>query len=653
MRKKHVFFTVAAIIVAALVIVGCSSQASPSSAPKAASPVASRTVTPMKSGTYLKNVKGMFLGVQVETVLSEKRIESVRVVAHHETEGIAAPAIAAIPAAIVNYQSTEIDVVTGASMTSRAILYAVEESVKEAGGKVEEYWVRTPSSTAILPRDALLKADGTPRGPETTPRSWNETYDIVVVGGGYAGLSAAYAAQTNGAKVLLIEKMPFLGGNSIINGGQIAAYNSKIAPDLYKRLNLTPDTAEKHIEDTFVGGDFMGEIPLIKNMVYGGPFLLDLLIDNGLKLRPTIYRPGGHYGYRTYGLESGQGKDIVYVQAAMAEKAGVKIALNTKLVRIYREGAQSGRVVGIAVYTANGIKTIKTDKALILASGGFGANVEMRSKQVPALTSDIPTTNHVAANGEGILYAQEVGASTMQMNLIQLYPFADANTGVLDVWAVIPFSGPSAGCVYVDYQGKRYVNEGERRDVNARAAQNSGGFPTFTIVGQDILEKVTTQREADAGILVDRVIKADTLEDLARAINKLTFKGKNLNMDPATLAATIAKHNQYVKNGTDPDFGKRIDRGAALTIEKGPYYAVPQWPSVHHTMGGLAVTPKLEVLDLFGKVIPNFFAAGEVAGGVHGTNRLGSNADTDALVNGYIAGYYAVKGDVPAFIQGK
>jgi len=652
MNRKAILFAVAIITIAAVVVVSCSSQAGLSGAQKPAMPIVSRTQTVMKPGTYTKEVKGMFLGLKVEVRLTERRIESVKVLAHHETEGIAAPAIANIPATIVNQQSTAVDVVTGASMTSGGIMLAVEQAITEAGGRVQEYQI--PSANyGLLTRDNILKANGTPRGPETAPRSWNETYDVVVVGGGYAGLSAAYAAQTNGAKVLLIDKMAFLGGNSIINGGQLAAYNSKIAPDIYKRLNLTPDTAEKHIEDTFMGGDFMGEIPLIKNMVYGGPFLVDLLLDNGLKVRPAIYRPGGHYGYRTYGTESGQGKDIVYVQEKMAEKAGIKIELNTKLVRIYREGNQKGRVVGIAVFTANGIKTIKTEKTLILASGGFGANVAMRSKQVPALTADIPTTNNIAATGEGILFAQEVGAQTMQMNLIQLYPFAEPNTGVLDLWAVIPFSGPSAGCVYVDYQGKRYVNEGERRDVNARAAQNSGGFPTFTIIGQDILLKVTTQKEADEGMLYDRVIKADTLEDLAREINKRTFKGKKLNMDPATLAATIAKHNEYIKNGQDPDFNKRIDKGSALTIERGPFYAVPQWPSVHHTMGGIAVTPRLEVLDLYGDVIPNFLAAGEVAGGVHGTNRLGSNADTDTLVNGYIAGYFAVKGDVPDFIKGK
>ena len=650
--KSRVFFVLAALFIVSIAIMtGCKSQDGGTTATqRPAAAVASRTVTALKAGTYTKDVKGMFLGVKVEVTLSDKRIESVKVVSHNETKFIADAAINVIPAAIVNQQSTGVDVVVGATMTSGAIIQAVEAAITEAGGNLQEY--RVPGAPHFLSRDAVLKPDGSPRGPEQTPRSWNETYDVIVVGGGYAGLAAAQAAATNGAKVILVEKMPFLGGNAIINGGQYAAYTSKIAAEIYQRLNITPDTPEKHFEDIMRGGDFQSDPLMAKNTVYGAPFYLDLLIDNGLKLRPNIYMPGGHYGFRVYGTESGQGKDIIYVQEEMVAKAGVKVEVNTKLVRIYREGNMSGKVVGVAVFTPNGIKTIKAEKAVVLTSGGFGANVAMRSKQLPTLTSDIPTTNHVGATGEGIMYAQEIGAGVMQMSNIQLYPFAEPNTGVLDLWAVIPFSGPSAGIVYVDYQGKRYVSEGERRDVNARAAQNSGGFPTFSIFGQDILEKITTQNEVDAGMAVDRVFKADTLEDLAREINKRSFKGNTLNMDPATLAATVATHNNYVRNREDPDFRKVIT-AAAVTTERGPYYAVPQWPSVHHTMGGITVTQKLEVLDIYGNVIPNFIAAGEVTGGTHGTNRLGANADADACANGYIAGYVAAKGELPDFVKDK
>jgi fumarate reductase flavoprotein subunit len=480
------------------------------------------------------------------------------------------------------------------------------------------------------------------------------------IGGGYAGLAAAYAAATNGASTVLIDKMPFLGGNSQINGGQYAAYTSKMAADFYRRNNVPPDTAEQHIQDTLKGGDYLSRLDMVTNMVYGGPYFFDLLIDNGLELRPSIVRAGGHYGYRTYATTNSQGDKIVEVQKKMIADAGVHVELNTKLVRIYREGWQSGRVAGIAVQTLNGLKFIKANKALILASGGFGANVSMRSAQVPSLGSDIPTTNNVGATGEGIIYAEEAGAVTMQMDQIQLYPFANPNTGVLDVWAVIPFSGPSAGIVYVDYKGERYVNEGERRDVNARAAQNSGGFPCFTILNQEIINgppTFTTMEDIESGIANGRIFKADTLEELAQILNQQSFRSPSgnpgtVNITAGTLTRTIETHNSYVRNGSDPAFGKVIDK-SMHQMTSGPYYAVPQWPSVHHTMGGLVTTNKLEVVDIFGEVIPNFFAAGEVTGGVHGTNRLGSNADADTCANGYIAGYYAAVGRLPAFLEGK
>jgi len=612
---------------------------------------AASIITPMKPGVYRETVKGMHDGLVVEVTLSEKKIEKIVVVENHDTPGISAGAIEAVPDAIVAQQSLSVDIVSGATMTSRGILEAVAQAITAAGGKVEEFKKAKAVSTEVSTTSGATEAAAEKR----LPAAWDEEYDVVVVGGGFAGLAAAHSAATHGAKTVLVEKMPFVGGNSQINGGVYAAYTSKLAAGLQKKFNLVPDTAEAHIADTMKGGDYMSDIKLVKNMVYGAPFYLDMLLDNGLKVRESLTRPGGHYGYRTYTTINGQGSDIVEVQKKMCKAAGVETLVNTKMVKIYREGELKGRVVGIGVETKSGYKTIKAKKAVILCTGGFAANVEMRSKQVPTLTADLPTTNHVGATGEGIIIAQEIGANTMQMSYIQLYPFADPNNGVLDAFAVIPFSGPSSGIVYVNEWGKRYVNEGERRDVCAKAAQDTKGFPTFSIFGEEIYRKggFITKEQLEAGIKADRIFVADSLEQLAKEINKRTYKGHSVHMDPATLAATIAQHNQYVRDLKDPDFGKRIDKGVMMTIEKGPYYAIPQWPSVHHTMGGLTITEKTEVQDIYGKVIPGLFAAGEVTGGVHGTNRLGSNAVADCVSNGYIAGQMAATGTLPDFIKGK
>lgn len=639
--------SVAAVLALSLAACNNLQPASKASAPAAAAKVEARAVTPMKPGVYVQTVAGMHDGLEIEVTLSETRIEKVVVKAQNETAGVSDAALEKMPARIVEAQSVAVDAVSGSSMTSEGIKEAVAAAIVAAGGKVEEFQV-APEAAPAAPADAPVALTS------ALPASWDATYDVVVVGGGFAGLAAAHSAATHGASVVLVEKMPFVGGNSQINGGVYASYTSKLAAGLQKKFNLVPDTAAKHIEDTLKGGDYMGDPALVKNFVLGSPFYFDLLLDNGLKVRESLTRPGGHYGYRTYTTINGVGSDVVQVQKKMVKEAGAKVLVETKMVGIYRDGAE-GRVAGIAVDTPEGRKNIKATKGLILATGGFSANVEMRSKHVPALTADLPTTNHVGATGEGISMAQAIGANTTQMSYIQLYPFANPNDGRIDAYAVIPFSGPSAGAVYVDVNGKRYVNEGERRDVCSKAAQDSAGFPTFTIIGEDIYRKggFMTEGQLLSGIKDDRIFKADTLEQLAAEINKRTYKGHKVDMSGAVLAQTIATHNGYVDAGKDPDFGKRIDAGVMMKIEKGPFYAIPQWPSVHHTMGGLTITPKTEVQDIWGKVIPGLYAAGEVTGGIHGTNRLGSNAIPDACVHGYIAGQVAADGTLPAFIAGK
>lgn len=154
------------------------------------------------------------------------------------------------------------------------------------------------------------------------PTDWDETYDVVVIGGGFAGLAAAYKAQTKGAETVLIEKMPFVGGNSQINGGVYASYTSKLK--MAEKLGYEPDTAEQHIEDTIKGGDNMSDPALVKNFVYGAPHFLNLMLDNGLEVRDALSRPGGHYGYRTKTTKNQSGSDIVKVQKEMVEEAGVK-----------------------------------------------------------------------------------------------------------------------------------------------------------------------------------------------------------------------------------------------------------------------------------------------------------------------------------------
>lgn len=593
------------------------------------------------AGTYTQTVKGMFDGLTVEVKLSDSAIEDVKVTAHNETDtGLAA--LEKIPAAIVEAQSVAVDTLAGATMTSKGIIEAVTLALTEAGADLAVY-SKAPEAAEAVSYFPVL-------GSFEVPTTWDESHDVVVVGSGFAGLMASYAAKQAGADTLLIEKLSVTGGNSAINGGQYAAYTSKVAAEMQQKFNLEPDTAEKHIEDTLKGGDFMSDPALVKNMVYGSPYVFNLLLENGLVIRDILARPGGHYGYRTYVTENQVGADITGLQYKMVKEAGVDVRLETKLVEIYRTRDEANRVVGIRVATEDGYKTIEATKGVILCTGGFGANVEMRSTQVPFLTADIPTTNIPAAStGEGIYLAQAIGANTMQMSNIQRYPFADPENGVLDKYAVWPFTGPSFGIVYVDYQGNRYVSEGERRDVCANAASNSGFISTYAIANDDMLLKFVKPEEIAEGIAAGRVIKADTLAELAEKMNAFAIKGEFPQVTAENLENAIARHNGFIDSKVDEDFHK-VMAETMVKIENAPFYAIPQFPSVHHTMGGLVINTETQVKDIYGQVIPGLYAAGEVTGGVHGTNRLGSNADADTCAMGFIAGTYVASGELPEFL---
>lgn len=597
----------------------------------------------MKAGTYTETVKGMFDGLVVEVTLTDSAIESVVIKEHNETSP-GYPALEKLPGMIVEAQSIAVDGISGATMTSNGVKAAVEAALTEAGADLAAF-SKVPEAEEDLAPDYYPVM-----GSFEVPETWDESYDVVVVGGGFAGLAAAYSAVESGSSTVLVEKLSTTGGNSAINGGQYAAYTSKVAAELQEKFDLEPDTAEKHIEDTIKGGDNMSVPELVTEMVYGSPYYLDLLLDNGLVIRDTLARPGGHYGYRTYVTENQVGSDITDLQLKMLKNTDAVIELETKMVEIYRTRDEANRVVGIRVATADGYKTIEAKKGVILATGGFSSNVDMRQTQVPYLTADLPTTNIKAAStGEGIYLAQAIGANTTQMSNIQRYPWADPNTGVLDSYAVWPFTGPSYGIIYVDYNGNRYVNEGDRRDVCANAAVNSGFISTYALFTEPVVSAFVKPEELEAGVQSGRVLKGETLEELAEKINAFAIKGQYPSVTAENLKATIDKHNGYIDSGSDPDFGK-VMASTMVEMEEGPYYAIPQYPSVHHTMGGLVIDGNTSVKDIYGQVIPGLFAAGEVTGGVHGTNRLGSNADADACAFGYISGYFVSTGELPDFI---
>ena len=462
------------------------------------------------------------------------------------------------------------------------------------------------------------------------PKKWDESIDVVIVGSGFAGLAAAAEAVGQGSKVVILEKMPTYGGNSIINGGVLNAWDDKT--HLRKQLNLGEDSPQLFSNDVLKGGDFYNYPELVNIMVKGSPGAVDWLMDDGAKFRNTLPRMGGSSAYRSYMAVEGVGRGFTEPMRNIAEKKGAKIRLGTQVTWIWRKDADSP-IVGVEVTRDKKKSNIKIRKALILASGGFSRDIKMRTTFNPSLGPEYNCTNQPGATGEMIRYAQAVGAEAIQMAFIQLYPCAEPESGMLDTPAVYPYTGTGYGLIYVNKTGKRFISELERRDVVSMAQIKSGSKPTYSILNDEVFQKlVVPKEELEKGIAKGRIIKADTLAELA---------GK-LGIPADALQETVNRHNKFLPDGKDLDFNKPITKNM-IPLVKGPFYGIAQWPSIHHCMGGLRINTSAQVIDIWGKPIPRLYAAGEVCGGVQGSNRLGGNATTDCIVFGRIAGTNAGK----------
>ena len=467
------------------------------------------------------------------------------------------------------------------------------------------------------------------------PGKWDETWDVVIVGTGFSGLAAAAEAAKAGAKVVILEKMPIYGGNSTINGGGYGAWTDKL--HLREKLNLGSDSPKQHFDDTLKGGDYYNIPELAEVLVNGAPDALNWMMDEGgLELRQTVNKAGGHSAYRCHFSKTSWGRDYTEALRKIADKYGAKMVLNSEVTWIWRQDTDpKSPVLGLEVKRGRNVLNLKANKAVVLASGGFSRDVKMRMDHYPKLGPSFNCTNHKGATGEMIRYAQCVGADALQMNFIQLYPFAEPESGTLDNPAVYAFSGPGRGCIYVNKLGKRFVSELERRDVCAFSQINMGEKmkPSYTIFSAAMVPLIGESQESlDAGLKKGRFTESDTIAGLA----------SKLGIPADALEKTVNDHNRYLQEGKDQEFNKPISK-SMLPLDKGPFYALPQWPAVHHTMGGLRINKNAQVIDVFGAAIPKLYAAGEIAGGVHGSNRLGTNATADCVVFGRIAGVNAAK----------
>ncbi len=326
--------------------------------------------------------------------------------------------------------------------------------------------------------------------------------------------------------------MPVYGGNSVINGGEYNSWDDAL--HLREKLNLGDDSVDLHTKDTIKGGDFYGNAELVKIFTEGAtPALNWMMEEGGTKLRNILNRTGGHTAYRTHTCVEGVGRGYTEALKKIAMARGATLRLNTEVTWIWRADT-SGPVLGIEVKEGGKKKNIRIRRALIMASGGFSRDIKMRQSFNPDIVPELNCTNHMGATGEMIRFAQAIGSDALQLAFIQLYPFAEPVRGTLDAPAVYPFRGPGYGIVYVNKNGKRFVNELERRDVVSRAEIATGMKPTYSIFHEKMIPKMGTKEEVEKGMARGRFVQANSLSELA---------GK-IGLPAGTLEEAYKKHNQ-------------------------------------------------------------------------------------------------------------
>ncbi len=464
------------------------------------------------------------------------------------------------------------------------------------------------------------------------PKKWDAQTDVVVIGSGFAGLAAAIEAKEAGADVVVLEKMRTHGGNSIINGGVMAVAGSDLQEE--KGIKDTPDLM---LEDMMKAGLYLNYPELAKMVAYQSRAAYDWCREHlGVKFTGAkmLLHMGGHTVARSCPTANYSGSGIVNKELDKFKELGGTVSTGTYLEKLIQDA--SGRVIGVQVREgyrfpkadSGKIKYIKARKSVVLASGGFSRDVAFRMGQDPKLTAEVNSTNQPGATGEVLKEALRAGGNPVQPSWIQLGPWASPDEkgfGLAPHFATGPVF--SYGIMVDPKTGKRFISELANRKVRADAIIRTG-HAAIGISDEEGSKTCGGPPTALAKLLERGVVKKyDTLEDLCKAYD----------MPYAAVRESVDNYNSYLKTGVDKEFGRFLQPDAK-PMGKAPFYAVRLWPKVHHTMGGVQIDSKAQVIDLDGKPIAGLFAAGEVAGGVHGAVRLGSAAVVDCLVFGRIAG---------------
>ena len=454
--------------------------------------------------------------------------------------------------------------------------------------------------------------------------------DGVVVGGGGAGLAAAISAEQNGASVIVIEKLDILGGSTNVSEGALNAVDPK-----RQGAQGIEDSFEKFITQTYEGGHQIGDMDLITYMCENSMKTIEWMESLGVQFKDECGTATGALWQRSHYPITPSGNSYIRVYADYISKSDkIDLLMGTTAESLITE---DGKVVGVVAKGKDGeTVTVKAGKGVILATGGFGSNKALLKAYNTGVWAHVDVTAlgcpnmAKSATGAGIEMAVAIGADVTGMSDIQLHPCGTPGTGLMEN---IRTSGRNR--IFVNIEGKRFVNEGAARDTLAQGVLDQPE-QTYWIVVNKVRYPERDWVDANGATIANMVaqnvvVEADTLEELAE---KTGMKAENL-------IAEIENYNAVVRGEKEDALGFLANNKADVELTEGPWYACKKVATVHLTMGGLKINTNTEVIDVNGNVIPGLYAAGEVTGGIHGSNRLGGNAIADIMTYGKRAGEVA------------
>lgn len=562
------------------------------------------------AGTYTANVSGHNAPFTVNVAFTPDAIEQIDVSDNQESLGVGARALDDLSDEILQYQTVNVDGVTGATLSSAALIQGVTECAEQA----EAY--------------RLMAADAVPAAEV------EDTYktDVCVVGGGGAGLASAIAAVQAGASVVVLEKCGITGGSTNVSEGALNA----VDPERQEKQGIE-DSIETFYTTTMEGGHQKGTPELVHYLTDNALDAVHWLESLGVEFKDECGSATGSLGERSHYTVTPSGNSYIRVfEQFIKDNADKIVILNDMQAKELI--TKNGKVTGVkALYDGEKDVTVNA-KAVIIATGGFGGNVEYRQKvntgvwKEVTLDDSIGCTNILpCAQGEGLALAEGAGAELIGLSDIQLHPCGTPGTGLMED---IRTSGRNR--IFVNTDGKRFVNEGAERDVLCKNifAQPDG---TYWVVVNKLRYPDPDEPDANGATInnmlaLGHIVAADDVEGLAQ----------QMGVDAKNLQASIDAYNEVV-GGKEDEFGFVADNTADAAMTEGPWYACRKVPTVHHTMGGIRVNVESEACDAEGNPIPGLYAAGEVTGGIHGSNRLGGNAIADCMTFGRNAGTNAAK----------